>query len=396
MTRSGRTHVLLVSHEATRTGAPRIAVEIARVLTGRGDRVTTLLRWDGPLRRELATASTALRLEPFRRLRCRRPHAASTRDSTNRFEEAIAAMTLRWIRPDLVYANTVKAACYVRPALRRGIPVVLHVHELEPLASSTLARYDLDDAYAKIHLVACSAAVAANLAAVSGVEIGDIAVVPSMVDAERVRGLAEDRLAVPRREPGTLVVGACGTADLRKGVDLWIEAAARVRATLPGVDVRFVWVGAQTENGAIAATPTPHVEFVGEVADPYPWLESFDVFTMPSRVDPFPLAVLEAMTLGRPVIAFDIPGLRDQIGDAGVLVAAQDVDGFANAIVDLLANAELRVRLGTAARAHVDEQFGFDRFATLVRDQVTTATMSSERVASDSARSAPIRACRRD
>ena len=118
MTRSGRTHVLLVSHEATRTGAPRIAVEIARVLTEHGDRVTTLLRWDGPLRRELATASTSLRLEPFRRVRAMVRRLRPRAHSTSRFEEAIAALTLRWIRPDLVYANTVKAACYVRPALR--------------------------------------------------------------------------------------------------------------------------------------------------------------------------------------------------------------------------------------------------------------------------------------
>ena len=139
--------------------------------------------------------------------------------------------------------------------------------------------------------------------------------------------------------------------------------------------------GPRKTTGSVAATTRPHVEFVGEVAEPYPWLASFDVFTMPSRVDPFPLAVLEAMTLARPVIAFDIPGIRDQVGDAGVLVEAQDVDGFANAIVDLLGSVDLRVRLGTAARAHVDEEFGFDRFAALVCDQVATATMSSESAA---------------
>src|SRR6476646_825774 len=136
--------VLLVSHEGTRSGAPRVAVEIADALTRNGVEVRTVLRWDGPLRTDLAAASSSLRLEPFRRTRALARRLFPRAHAVNVLEEAIAHLTIRLLRPDVVYANTVKSACYVRPALRLGVPVVLHVHELEPLASDTLGRYRLD------------------------------------------------------------------------------------------------------------------------------------------------------------------------------------------------------------------------------------------------------------
>ena len=58
-------------------------------------------------------------------------------------EERVARAVLLRTRPRSVYANTVLSACYVRPALRLGLPVTLHVHELEPLTSSVLNRYGI-------------------------------------------------------------------------------------------------------------------------------------------------------------------------------------------------------------------------------------------------------------
>ena len=76
---------------------------------------------------------------------------------------------------------------------------------------------------------------------------------------------------------------------------------------------------------AIEAIP-PHdpavVEFVGPRANPYPHMRRFDVATLPSRDDPFPLVVLEAMLLGTPVVAFAVGSVADQIGSAGVIVPA--------------------------------------------------------------------------
>jgi len=193
-----------------------VAAQIAGALRSHGSRVTTLLRWPGPLRDELAAESDELVLEHGRRLRAaarvRRPRSRLV----DRLDEVVAGMNLRLRRrPDLVYLNTVKAAAYVRPARRRGIPVLLHVHEMEPLASDTLARYLQGDGYDDLQLVGCSGPVADNLAAITGVPRERIAVIESHVDVARTTAQASESTPLADRSPGALVVGACATTDRR-------------------------------------------------------------------------------------------------------------------------------------------------------------------------------------
>jgi glycosyltransferase involved in cell wall biosynthesis len=195
-------------------------------------------------------------------------------------------------------------------------------------------------------------------------------VISSVVDAENVVRRAElvDGL---RRAPTDFVVGSCARANRGKGVDQWLEAVRLIRRNEPDLAARFVWVGAHDSDVAALAHRLgvlDAVEFVGEADNPYPLIASMDVFTLPSRQDAFPLVVLEAMLLRRPVVAFDVGGVREQLGDCGVLVPAGDVDQFANAIVRLAKDRDLRARLGSAAATRARRQFGIDRF----RRQVLT------------------------
>jgi len=102
-----------------------------------------------------------------------------------------------------------------------------------------------------------------------------------------------------------LVVGCCGTVEHRKAADLWVEVAREVRKAIPDQRVRFVWIG------EIAQPIKAHdagVEFLGPTPNPYPHMRRFDIATLPSRDDPFPLVVLEAMLLGTPVVAWASAG----------------------------------------------------------------------------------------
>jgi glycosyltransferase involved in cell wall biosynthesis len=358
--------VLLVSHEATRTGAPRIAVQLARALEACGHRVTTLLRWDGPLRGDMESASSRLVLEPFRRARGLVRKLFPSAAFTSRIEEAEAFVTLLWLRPGVVYANTVKSASYVRPARRLRIPVVLHVHEVGALSARTLARYRLGRHYEDIHLVACSNAAAADLADVTGEPVARIAVVPSFVDQDRIVALAAaGRPAVRDADAGTVVVGACAVANERKGIDLWLRMIRAVQSTAGAPDLRFVWVGAYDQSTLDAAAELgidDAVEFTGELENPLSTVARFDIFTLSSRADPFPLAVLEAMALERPVVAFAVDGVPEQVADAGVLVPPEDVDALARAVVSLADDPERRAELGRAAAARAAGALGIDRF----------------------------------
>jgi glycosyltransferase involved in cell wall biosynthesis len=362
--------ILVVSHEATRTGAPKIAIEVARSLQEAGYAVHVLLRWGGPLAHELDQHSAALTLEPLRRSRALLRRLFPHRKFVNHFEELVAWLVLLRYRPGLVYANTVKSACYVRPALRRGIPVVLHVHELEPLASGTLARYGLDDHYGEVTLVACSQAVRDHLVGVTGVPVDQIHVIRSLVDSDGVRRAATACTPVDvSTDGGETVIGACARADRRKGVDLWLDAMASVARARPDRPLRFCWVGACDDEVREAASVrglSDRVEFVGEVENTAAHMAAFDVFTLPSREDPFPLVVLEAMALGRPVVAFAVGGVPEQVGEAGILVAPTDVDGMTAAVIGLVDDPVRRAALGRASRDRSDRVFPINGFRVSV------------------------------
>ncbi len=365
--------LFVVSHEASRTGAPRAAVEIVRSLALPGVHLTVILRWPGPLRQEFEAAADTVVLEPFRRFRVLLRSRRQTRLLAVRVEQLAAAWLLLGRRPALVYLNTVKSACYIRPAILMRRPVVLHVHELEPLVSETLARYQLDGLFVRLRLVACSAAVRDNLARVTGVAPSDIAVIPSTIDAAHV---AEQARAAPAYvEPaGRLVVGACGTADHRKGTDLWLEMAARVHHHEMGKYVHFVWVGQPSipdlQERVRELGVEDAVTFTGEVENPYPDIAAMDIFTHSARQDPFPLAVLEAMALGRPVVAFAVNGVKDQLGEAGVLVPPGDAEALAAAVLELVEDQGRRAELGAQARARAVSAFGIGAFRTAVSDLV--------------------------
>jgi glycosyltransferase involved in cell wall biosynthesis len=375
------TRVLLVSHEATRTGAPRVALQIARSLRDSDREVVSVLRAGGPLARDFERASDRTVREPFIRLRAGLRRFRRTRTLATRLDLRIARRVLRQERPALAYLNTVKSACYVRPAVELAIPVVLHVHELEPLASSTLARYRLDDIFSEISLAACSGAARDNLARITRTPPASIMVVPSTIDVDGVIDQADahaDDSGAGRRP---LVVGACGTADTRKGIDLWLGMVALLQSARPELEVRFRWVGGPGDAPRRFRTDLEgdhSIEFCGEIENPYPAISEMDVFTLPSRTDAFPLVVLEAMALGRAIVAFALPGVVEQLGDAGVLVEPEDPEAMAHAVADLLDDPERRRELGAWAAERVRAQFGVEVMRESVQNVVTAAMRASD------------------
>jgi len=96
---------------------------------------------------------------------------------------------------------------------------------------------------------------------------------------------------------------------------------------------------------------------VGEEADPPELLH----VVCPSRREGFGVACLEAMAHARPVVATSVGGLRDLVvdGETGVVVPPRDVGALRLALERLLADPELRRRLGAAARRRAEERFSW-------------------------------------
>ena len=365
--------VLLVTHEATRSGAPKVALDIARALSQDDHDVRCVSRRPGPLLEEFAAVAPT-RIEPLYRIR-RRLWLSSLRRIAYAIDSGVATVTVAIHRPDLVYLNSASSAVYVAAARRLRRPVVLHLHESGATATTFLSQARALNRLHEVTVVACSPSVQRDAVDTLRMREGTVQLLLSVPDGEQVQRLAAQTVGGDDGDtvypPEAVVVGACGTVERRKGTDLWLEMVADIeRRNVHGLPLQFVWIGSTREP---LVDEVSMGMFPGATANPYPHLKRFDVLTVPSREDPFPLVVLEAMSLGTPVVAFAVDGIPDQIGDAGVTVPPEDVEQLATAVLALCESPQRRAQLGRRALERVEQQFSFDRFRENLREVALSA-----------------------
>jgi glycosyltransferase involved in cell wall biosynthesis len=170
----------------------------------------------------------------------------------------------------------------------------------------------------------------------------------------------EQRAAADRPRPGPLV-GAIGRFERQKGFDLLIRALAEIG------DASLVLVGDGSERPTLedladTVGVADRVLWRGWTDDARSYFGAFDVFAFPSRFEGFPLALLEALLARSAVVATDEGDVSEivQDGETGLLVRAEDPKALAGAIRRLLADADLRRRLGEQGRQRVLEHFTAD------------------------------------
>lgn len=166
---------------------------------------------------------------------------------------------------------------------------------------------------------------------------------------------------VPRKHDGSTVGVAC-RLEHQKGVDVLLEAVAR----LP--EVNLVVAGSGSREDALRRLAEQlgirdRVDFVGWLSHVEELLAGIDLFVLPSRSEALPLAILEAMQGGVPVIATDVGSVRELVrdGETGLLVPPEDPVLLEKAIRRMLADFAGRERMRTAAQQLAMEEFSVDR-----------------------------------
>jgi glycosyltransferase involved in cell wall biosynthesis len=181
------------------------------------------------------------------------------------------------------------------------------------------------------------------------------------------------------------IVGTVGRLQAGKGHEVFLQAAARLADTLP--ELRFVvvggailgWEGSYPDDlrrlaGELGLEARLH--FAGHQTDVYPWYDALDVVVHPSFGESFGLVPVEAMALGRPLVATAAGGPLEVVEDgvSGLLVPPGDPQRLAEAIDRILGDSSLASDLGWGAveRAKAFSEEGMaERFAELLRSLIS-------------------------
>jgi starch synthase len=155
----------------------------------------------------------------------------------------------------------------------------------------------------------------------------------------------------------------------RKGLDVLLEAWQRVCRERAGRELRLLLVGTGNDaaelRARLAETKPAGVVWIDKYSNDRAllrrYLHAADVYAFPSRHEGFPVAPLEAMACGLPLVAADAPGIPDILEggetQGGLMVARGDAGAFASALGRLLDDDALSQRLGALARRRVEDDF---------------------------------------
>ena len=371
--------VIIVTHDASRSGAPILALNLAKAISPRYNIVIICLRAG-----DLVAAFRQVSMEVYVA-----EHAGGTGSYFTRTLDIIAAQKT----PIFAIVNSIESRNILGALRERQIPSVALFHEF---ASYTLPKSAFADAFSLADEVVFS----------TELTIQNAMERTSFVRTPRFHVLAQGRCEVPRRESGDavhqmerdsltavlrpdankadefLVIGA-GYVQMRKGVDLFIDVARRVLSTEEGRNARFAWIGAgyDPEHDAVysvylrdqieRAGLNDRMMMLGETAEIEHVYALSDLLLLTSRLDPLPNVAIDALSEGVPVICFEkTTGIADLLAEAGLRDACVadylDTGQAADRVLRFIRSPEAYRQVSVTSKAFAMRAFDFGDYASRI------------------------------
>lgn len=242
-------------------------------------------------------------------------------------------------------------------ARRLNLPILIYWHEMsmifEELSQSNPVGIERADRIARMPGVNHLCASQASAKAIA--ERYGLSALPEVVYEAAAIPSPFDQPVNPVADPPVVVNAA--SIQFKKGTDLFVDIAIKVCQQHPSVE--FVWLGGGRQYGdslekITVAGLQNRILFPGFMNSPYMFVRRASVFFLSSRQDTFPLALLEAMSLGRRIVAFHAGGAPEALDGLGTLIEPFDTDAAANEILRLL---EEPAGLNLAARERYLQNF---------------------------------------
>jgi len=372
--------VLLVSHEASRTGAPILSLNIAQQLIKRFN-VVVLLLGPGTLIDSFVDAGAVV-VGPL--------------DRSNPISASLAfSEFLDHHRVDFAIVNSLESNLVLKPLADRYIPSVSLIHEFAVYtrprtaiqnallwASQTVFSSDVTLGSATQvlpQLLDCALPVLAQGKSTVPGEVQD----PAQINAEKSR--LQHAMRPLDQDPDTIIILGAGRVQVRKGVDIFIECATRVLNSPVGSKCRFVWIGDnydpevdiaysvylydQIQRSGIAE----QFSIISETAQIEEVYAMSDMLLLSSRLDPLPNVAIDAMVRGLPVMCFDrTTGIADILKrndlEEDCIAPYLDTRSMADKIIRLASSDSLRAQVGEQAKIVAAREFNMSDYVEKLVD----------------------------
>jgi glycosyltransferase involved in cell wall biosynthesis len=379
-------NILFVSHDANRAGAQILLLRFLRLLKeNKNFTFSILIKEGGIIENEFIEIAPTYFWKRPKSMGKRSFFSKLYKKITNKDTHKIKVLeTLQKQNFDLIVSNTI-ANGDILPSLKLlNVPIKTYVHELEMgIQQYTKPEYFENVKTLSSSFIACAESVKENLIKNHQVNTTLIQVLPSLLPESalnyHVDKLANEKLRTLYKIPlNAFVIGGMGTVDLRKGVDIFLQVAHKLKSNS---DIFFLWVGGQEHESEYKnfqidknRLELDKIIFLPSLENPLDYMALFDIFFVSSREDPYPLVVLEAAMLSKPILCFDkAGGAKDFVqDDCGAVLEYLSVDSVVKKIEELQANKEIIVQMGNAGRQKVlerhNQKIAFQTFLDILND----------------------------
>lgn len=347
----GDMRILMFARTMAMGGTEKVVLQLCRALKGKVGFLGVMSR-GGELVSELAAIGV--------------PHF-EVPDITGKRPETFAKVSRELKRAvcengvNLVHCHHRMAALYCRLALPRGVRAVATAHNV--FSGGRGATCFL---YKGMPVAACGGRVYENLTGYYGLPQGLVSLIPNSVPG--FGGPVEPIAEVAACPEGVLKVGFVGRLCEQKGVVHLVDAMEILAEK--GVRARCYIVGDGELEGGLrervrGSAAADGVVFLGRRADSQNFLSQVDVCAIPSLWEGLPLVLLEAFSVGAPVVASACDGILDVVrgGENGLLVQPGDAETLADGLERLCKDAALREKLGARARGDYESDYSYGAWA---------------------------------
>jgi glycosyltransferase involved in cell wall biosynthesis len=241
-----------------------------------------------------------------------------------------------------------------------GCPCVVHVRqEIEP---RKISQYWLD----RGSLIVPVSQSIGNVLRNAGVSQENIQVLLSGIvpKANYSSSPSCQALAILKQVKGQPVIGSVANLFQRKGLEYLVEAIWHLKKTFPHIFLVMVGKGddeyeRQLRTQVERLGLTEHVLFAGFQDHPEFFMSQFDIFVLPSVLEGLGIVLLEAMALGKPIVASHVGGIPEivQHEKTGLLVEPANVEDLCKGLLTLLNDPRKRAVMGDEAKKRIEEQF---------------------------------------